>query len=170
VSDRGGRPGNRLRSFAVKAPAVIRIATADDAPPLAEVAVAAYSGYLPRLPDGVRPAPLDADYRVAIAEHEVWIAEGDDGRVAGFVVLVRHPDHLLLENLAVHPSGQGQGIGHALSRLAEERAAAYGLTTIRLYTHAVMTENQRLYARWGYVETERRQDGTLERVFYAKQL
>ncbi len=133
--------------------------------------MAAYAPYLPRLPNGVRPAPIDADYRTVVAQHEVWIAERhDDGRIAGFVVLVRHPDHLLLENLAVHPSCQGQGIGRALSRLAEERAAAYGLATIRLYTHAAMTENQRLYERWGYVETERRHDGALDRVFYAKRL
>lgn len=149
----------------------MRVATAEDAPHLANLAIAAYSVYLPRLPEGVRPAPLDADYGAAVEPHDVWVVEGsDDGTVVGFLVLVRHPDHLLLENVAVHPNCQGQGIGHTLLELAEQRAASYGLATIRLYTLAAMTENQQLYERWGYAETGRRREGELDRVFYAKHL
>ncbi|NYJ01217.1 ribosomal protein S18 acetylase RimI-like enzyme [Nocardioides thalensis] len=151
-------------------PVGLRAATTEDAPILAELAVAAYSIYLPRLPAGVRPGPLQTDYQAAVERDEVWVAELDDGVVAGFLILVRQEDHLLLENVAVHPAFQGRGIGRAFLELAEQRAAAYELPSIRLYTHAVMVENQQLYERWGYVETARRRDGEFERVFYEKDL
>ena len=40
---------------------------------------------------------MTADYHGAIGRGEVWVAVRA-GRVAGFVVLVRRADHLLLEN------------------------------------------------------------------------
>jgi len=150
-------------------PLGIRAATPEDASALAELARAAYSVYLPRLPVGVRPAPLDADYAATVHRDEVWVV--DRGRrISGFVVLVRQPDHLLLENIAVHPDFQGQGIGGALLSLAEEQAVSRGIPSIRLYTHAVMVENQRLYEHLGYVVTARTTEGGFDRVFYEKQI
>lgn len=150
-------------------PVVLRRARVAEADALADLAIAAYEGYLPRLPAGLRPGPMDADYRAAIDHDETWVAE-TDGTIAGFLVLARRPGHLLLENVAVHPAFQGRGIGRRLLALAETRAAEHGFHTIRLYTHAVMVENQRLYERLGYVETERRTDDGFDRVFYDKRL
>ena len=148
---------------------VARRAASEDAPRLADIAAAAYGVYLPRLPEGVRPAPLDADYAAAIRDHEVWVALVGSS-IAGYLVLIPAADSLLLENVAVDPGYQGTGVGRMLLGLAEERAGAHGVATIRLYTHAVMIENQRLYERLGYVQTERRRDGIFERVFYEKRL
>lgn len=147
----------------------MRRATPDDAGALADLAIAAYERYLPRLPAGLRPGPMDADYRAAIEHDETWVAEAD-GTIAGFLVLVPRSDHLLLENVAVRPGFQGRGLGRRLLALAEERAGHHGLDMIRLYTHAVMVENQLLYERLGYVETGRRTDAGFDRVFYEKGL
>ncbi|MFT4028512.1 MAG: GNAT family N-acetyltransferase [Protaetiibacter sp.] len=148
---------------------VVRPATLDDVPRLADIAVAAYSPYLPRLPEGVRPAPMDADYRSAAEKGRIWVAE-QERAIAGLLVLIPADGYLLLENVAVHPAFQGQGIGRRLLGCAQGRAAELGLPAIRLYTNAVMVENQRLYEALGYVETGRRHDDGFDRVFYELRL
>lgn len=147
----------------------LRTATPDDAAALTRVASAAYEGYLSRMPPGQRPAPLDADYRAAIERDDVWLVERD-GAVLAFVILVPAPDHVLIENVAVHPDFQGLGLGGDLMRFAETRAGALGADAVRLYTHATMVENQRWYERIGYRETDRSVDEGLQRVFYEKRL
>ncbi|MDX6326212.1 MAG: hypothetical protein QOK15_2566, partial [Nocardioidaceae bacterium] len=124
--------------------------------------------YLPRM-GGLRPAPMDADYALLVSTAEVWVAEVDDG-IAGFLVLVLADDHMLLDNLAVRPVWQGHDIGRRFLALAEERAHECGRDLVRLYTHVVMVENQRLYERIGYVETARQTEHGLARVFYEKHL
>jgi ribosomal protein S18 acetylase RimI-like enzyme len=146
----------------------VRRATPADAPRLSYVAELAYSPYLPRM-GGVRPGPMDTDYAAAVADTEAWVASVD-GEVVGFVLLASEGDAMLLENVAVLPSHHGQGIGRALLVLAEERARAAGLSSIRLYTHVTMVENQRLYERLGYVETHRAGEHGFTRVFYEKSL
>jgi ribosomal protein S18 acetylase RimI-like enzyme len=147
---------------------VVRHAVAADVPALEAVAVEAYSVYLPRMA-GQRPGPIDADYAALVGSAEVRVATVD-GDVAGFMVLVPGQDHLLLDNVAVRPSQQGHGLGRRLLALAEERAREAGTGVVRLYTHVSMVENQRLYERLGYVETGRRADDGLARVFYEKHL
>lgn len=128
----------------------------------------AYSPYLPRM-GGLRPGPMDTDYRTAVAESEAWVAESE-GEVVGFLLLVAEEDGMLLENVAVLPSHHGRGIGRALLVLAEERAVSAGHARIRLYTHESMVENQRLYERSGYAETHRGGEDGLTRVFFEKRL
>jgi ribosomal protein S18 acetylase RimI-like enzyme len=147
----------------------LRPATYDDVPRLRAIAQAAYATYLPRLPAGVRPAPMDADYAAALARARVDVAE-HDGALAGFVVTVPEDGHLLLENLAVDPVHQGHGVGRVLLTHVREQAVRGGLAAVRLYTHEVMVENQRLYGSLGYVETGRRREDGLDRVFYELRL
>jgi len=146
----------------------LRRATPADAPLMKRIAEAAYTGYLERM-DGQRPGPLDADYDAAVAGSEAWVAEAD-GAGVGFLVLDVEDDAMLLENVAVLPNHHGQGIGRALLTLAEEEARAAGCVRIRLYTHRTMVENQRLYERIGYVETQRAEEDGFARVFYEKAL
>lgn len=129
------------------------------------LAAAAYEPYTERI--GRPPAPVGADYADLIARGTTWVAE-HDGRIVGFVVLVRRPDHLLLDNVAVAPEAQGLGIGSRLLRLAEEAAARSGLGEIRLLTNEAMTENLGYYARKGYVETGRGVQDGYRRVFFRK--
>jgi ribosomal protein S18 acetylase RimI-like enzyme len=146
-----------------------RRATADDVTAIARIADRAYRRYLPRMA-GARPAPMDADYADAVAHDEVWVLDGGDGAVLAFVVLVPGDGDLLLENVAVDPDAQGEGLGRALLDLAEDRARTLGAGAVWLFTHVMMTENQRIYAARGYVETDRRTDAGLERVFFRKAL
>ena len=109
------------------------------------------------------------DYAARIAEDAVWVIEEGSG-VAGVLVLLPRPDHLLLDNIAVAPARQGSGLGRRLLAFAEAEALRRGYREIRLYTHRTMTENQRLYAAIGYEETGRRTEAGYERVFMCKRL
>jgi N-acetylglutamate synthase-like GNAT family acetyltransferase len=145
----------------------IRKATPQDVGRLTSIAKAAYARYLPRM--GRAPAPVTADYAAQVASGAVWVAEGRGG-VVGLLVLVARPDHLLLENVAVDPAVQGRGIGAKLLATAEQQAAALGLSEIRLYTNAAMTENLDYYPRHGYVQTHRGQEDGFDRVYFSKHL
>lgn len=127
----------------------------------------AFSVYLPRM--SIRPGPMSADYAAVIASTETWVVY-DDGELIGLLVLSPRVDHLVVDNVAVDPAYQGQGVGRRLLSLAEERAGELGRAQVRLFTHVTMVENQRLYERVGYVETARSNEGAFSRVFYEKTL
>ncbi|MDT3444578.1 MULTISPECIES: N-acetyltransferase [unclassified Pseudofrankia] len=150
-------------------PVEVRRAVTADAAEMAGLADRSYRPYVARM-DGRRPGPMDADYAATIDDAEVWVVDGPAHRLRAFLVLVPGPDGLLLENIAVDPVAQGRGLGGALLRLAEEQALAHAHTSIWLYTHVSMVENQRIYAARGYVETHRATDNGLERIFYRKTL
>jgi ribosomal protein S18 acetylase RimI-like enzyme len=145
----------------------IRPARPPDASPIRDLVQAAYGHYVERI--GQRPAPMDADYEEQVREGRAFVAE-ERGELVGAIVLVQYPDHLLVDNVAVDPARQGEGIGRALLAFAEDRARAAGTPTLRLYTHSKMTENRALYARLGYEETERRDEAGFDRVFLVKRL
>jgi ribosomal protein S18 acetylase RimI-like enzyme len=127
----------------------------------------AYKGYVEEI--GGRPAPMDADYAEAVREGTLFVAEDGD-EIAGAIVLVLDGDHLEIENVAVAPDRQGEGMGRALLAFAEDQARARGVGELRLFTHVLMTRNQRIYDLLGYTEVERRADHGFERVFYSKRL
>ena len=112
---------------------------------------------------------MDADYDAAVARGDTWVAD-DGGQIVGLLILVPGDDHVLVENVAVDPGRQGEGIGRALLAFGEQRAAELGVSEMRLYTHVLMTENQALYARLGYVEVERRTVEGRTGVFMSKRL
>jgi len=145
----------------------IRPANPAEATEIHELVQRAYGHYVERI--GGRPGPMDTDYAEKIAQGQVFVAE-DAGTIVGLIVLVTEPDHLLVENVAVAPERQGQGIGRALLAFAEDVAREAGTPTLRLYTHVKMTENLAFYPRLGYEETHRRVDDGFERVFFSKHL
>src|SRR5271170_2238234 len=106
----------------------------------------AYTPHVARM--GQRPGPMDDDYPARIAERSVWVIERD-GQIAGVLVLLPEPDHLLLDNVAVARNHQGHGIGRILVAFAEAETKRRGYGEIRLYTHVTMVENQALYRRLG---------------------
>jgi ribosomal protein S18 acetylase RimI-like enzyme len=142
-----------------------RPATPDDVDALRAVARAAYRHYVERMDRP--PAPLLADYAALVADGVVRVAELD-GRVAGLLVLLDRADHLLLDNIAVHPAAQGRGVGVLLLRLAETEATRRGHPEIRLYTNEAMTENLAYYPRHGYTETHRAVTDGYRRVHFRK--
>ncbi|MFH9176085.1 GNAT family N-acetyltransferase [Streptomyces albogriseolus] len=152
----------------------IRPAVAADVPAVKAVVDAAFRPYIARI--GVVPAPMEADHAANVAAGRVFVAELPDGggtgpvRVAGLVVLEPRADHLYLDTVAVRPGAQGAGLGRLLLEFTEARARALGLPEIRLFTNAMMWENQKIYPRLGYETVERRVTGPYDRIHYRKRL
>ena len=92
-----------------------------------------------------------ADYAALIREGVVYVlADGDV--IAGILVLEPVGDAALVENVAVHPSHQGSGLGRQLMHFVEEFASESGLREVILYTNELMTENIAFYKRLGFRE------------------
>jgi ribosomal protein S18 acetylase RimI-like enzyme len=144
---------------------LIRPATAADVPAVQAVIDAAFTPYIERI--GVVPVPMEADHAANVAAGKVYVT----GRpVTGLVVIEAHPDHLYLDTVAVHPGAQGQGVGGRLLRFVEAHARALGLPEVRLYTNAMMWENQKIYPKYGYEVVGRRVSGPYDRLHYIKRL
>lgn len=142
----------------------IRVALSADVAVIFDLVQRAYGIYIERI--GCRPAPMDDDYAEKIHQSHVFVAE--DARVVGLIVLIPTPAYLLIENVAVDPDRQGEGIGRALLDYAETFARTAGIPELRLYTNAAMTENLDLYTRLGWREHDRRRDGDFFRVYFRK--
>jgi ribosomal protein S18 acetylase RimI-like enzyme len=143
----------------------IRPATPDDVESIRELVVRAYSRWVPRI--GLRPAPMDADYAALVDEGDVFVLAGPD--VVGVLVLrPTEGDALMVENVAVDPERQGEGLGPSLLEFAEAQARGRQLAELRLYTHELMTENIALYERLGWTEYDRLASQGFARVFLRK--
>ena len=143
----------------------LRRATAADLPAIKALIDAAYAKYLTRMDKP--PAPMLRDYGPSVEAGTTWVTGTP---IAAVLTLYPRDDHLLIENIAVHPSAQGRGLGRALMSFAEQEATRCGLTRMALFTHEVMTENRAIYARLGYVEVERRAEDGYRRIYMEKPL
>jgi ribosomal protein S18 acetylase RimI-like enzyme len=146
-------------------PAGLRRATAADLPAIKAVIDAAYARYLTRMDKP--PGPMLRDYGPSVEAGTTWVTGSP---IAAVLTLYPGDEHLLIENIAVRPGAQGRGLGRALMSFAEQEAARRGLTRMALYTHEIMTENQAIYARLGYVEVERRAEDGYRRIYMEKRL
>ena len=77
---------------------------------------------------------------------------------------------MVLENVAVRPSAQGQGLGRQLIAFAEKEARSRGHPVLRLYTNAKMGSNIALYESLGFAETRREETEFGTRVHMEKSL
>ncbi|MEU6593567.1 GNAT family N-acetyltransferase [Streptomyces sp. NPDC046881] len=143
----------------------VRPARAEDVPAVKAVTDAAYHPYIARI--GVVPQPMEADHAADVAAGKVFVT-GEP--VVGLVVVEVFADHLFLDSIAVRPDAHGTGVGRRLLRFVDARARALGLDEIRLYTNALMWENQKIYPRYGYEVVARRVDGPYDRIHYRKRL
>ncbi|MGW7525026.1 GNAT family N-acetyltransferase [Streptomyces sp. NPDC054783] len=146
-------------------PERVRPAVADDVPAVKAVTEAAYRHYIERI--GVVPQPMEADHAANVAAGKVFVT-GE--HVDGLAVIEAFASHLFLDSIAVRPDAHGTGVGRRLLRFVEARARELGLGEIRLYTNALMWENQRIYPKYGYEVVERRVDGPYDRIHYRKRL
>ena len=154
------------RPMSPRSDIVLRRACLQDASEITGLVRAAYGKWVARI--GRAPLPMTIDQARAIAEHEVWVAEAEGGVIAGVLDLALADDHVMVENIAVHPVHQGKGLGMRLLAQAEVRAQEAGLRTIRLYTHEKMTENVAYYRTLGFSVSERRKLDGFRRVFMEK--
>ncbi|MES5822521.1 GNAT family N-acetyltransferase [Streptomyces sp. RG80] len=143
----------------------IRTAGAADVAAVKSVTDAAYRHYIERI--GKVPQPMERDHAANVAAGQVFVT----GRpVRGLVVVEERVDHLYVDNIAVHPDAQGTGVGRRLLHFVDAHARALSLPEVRLYTNALMWENQKIYPKYGYEVVERRVDGPYDRVHYRKRL
>ncbi len=159
---------------------MIRPAGPSDLPAIRALTGSAYARYRDRM--NAVPAPVRNDYEAEAAAGQIWVLSLDDSvpaqnapageppDIAGVIVLIETGGSLLIENVAVNPAAQGRGLGRRLMEFAEQQAQARGIGRMTLYTHEVMTENLAIYARLGYRETGRAQQGDYHRVFMEKRL
>lgn len=107
----------------------------------------AYAQWVPVI--GREPMPMQADYDRAVRDHEIDLLYAGEDLVALIEVIV-NSDHLFIENVAVVPHRQGQGLGRHLLRHAEEKAKTAGLNELRLLTNQAFAANVRLYESVGF--------------------
>jgi ribosomal protein S18 acetylase RimI-like enzyme len=146
---------------------LIRLATRDDAARIGGIARAAYAKYVPRI--GREPAPMAADHDAEIAAQRVVVIEVA-GAVSGYMNAWPEADAYFIDDIAVDPGCQGQGLGRRLLEHAAAEAGRLRLPALRLYTNAQMTENLSMYARIGFVETHRAIEQGFDRVHMRRAL
>ncbi|MGY5780100.1 GNAT family N-acetyltransferase [Rhizobium sp. LEGMi135b] len=125
----------------------LRAATDADVDAIRALTREAYGKWVPLI--GREPLPMTADYAEAVRKHRIDLVEAD-GALVALIEMVPEEDHLLIENIAVSPHYQGQGIGKKLLAHAEQVAATLGVNDIRLYTNKRFAENVQLYLKYGY--------------------
>ena len=86
------------------------------------------------------------------------------------MVLDTGPKGFFIDNVAVHPSHHGRGVGRLLLGFAEDEARRAGFDAIYLYTHEKMTETIALYSRIGYREWYRERHDDFSLVYMRKDL
>jgi GNAT superfamily N-acetyltransferase len=147
----------------------LRPARSEEAAAVGALVEAAFARHVEAV--GRRPAPMDDDHVARIAAGEQWVRDAADGSgLAASIVLVDNGDHLVVNNVAVRPDLQGDGLGRALLGFAESEARRRGLPEIRLHTNAAMADNILMYPKLGYTEAGRETRGGFHRVLFAKPL
>jgi len=133
-------------------PTALRPATPADAGEIRAVVRAAYARWVPLI--GREPLPMRADYDEALRAHRFdLLVRGP--RIMALIETMLHDDHLWIENIAVRPESQGQGLGRRLLAHAEDLARAARRAELRLLTNAAFAANVALYERSGFTVTER---------------
>jgi ribosomal protein S18 acetylase RimI-like enzyme len=140
----------------------IRRASPDDAARIGVIARAAYSKYIARI--GREPAPMVADFAAEIAADRVVVIE-TGGVVNGYMIAWPEIDAYFIDNIAVDPTRQGDGLGRRLIDHALGEARRFHLPAIELYTNEMMTENLSMYAHLGFVEIHRAMEKGFHRVY-----
>ncbi|CDX54429.1 GCN5-like N-acetyltransferase [Mesorhizobium plurifarium] len=131
----------------------MRLARRDDLAAVVALTADAYAPYTPIF--GGPPVPVTEDYTPRIERGEVWLLEQEE-KLAGLIVLERHPDHAMIFSVAVAPAFQGKKLGIRLLNFADQQARSWGVPEVRLYTNSRMERNIALYSAYGYRETGRR--------------
>ena len=92
---------------------LIRRASAEDAARIGVIARAAYTKYVSRM--GREPAPMLANFAAEIAAGHVVVIE-IGGVIAGYMIAWPEGGAYFIDNVAVDPGRQGEGLGRQLLR------------------------------------------------------
>lgn len=148
-------------------PTAFRRATPADAAAIRAITRDAYARWVPLI--GREPLPMRVDYDAAVLEHRFDVFQrGPD--ILALIETALREDHVWIENIAVRPDQQGNGLGRRLLAHAEALAREARRAELRLLTNAAFASNVALYERSGYVVTAREAFMDGETVFMAKRL
>jgi ribosomal protein S18 acetylase RimI-like enzyme len=135
---------------------ILRAATPADAAAIAATIAAAFAQYRGKLePESGAFRETAEGIAAELAHQSGAILAEQNGRVLGCVMVKILEGDLYFGRLAVLPSARGQGIARKLIDAVEAEARRRELAGVRLGVRIVLTENQRLFASLGYVETGR---------------
>lgn len=136
-----------------------RPARPEEAGAVRDLVRAAHARWIPVI--GREPAPMGEDHAALITEGKVWRDESGEA----ILVLCEKEGALRLENVAVAPAAQGQGLGRRMVAFAVAEARRRALPAVTLYTHVRIEANIALYARLGFRETHRAEEHGFARVY-----
>jgi N-acetylglutamate synthase-like GNAT family acetyltransferase len=131
----------------------LRRAEPADAAAIRDLSRAAYAKWVPVI--GSEPLPMTADYDHAVRHHMIDLLE-ENGELHALIEMFVEDGHLLIENIAVQPHRQGEGIGERLLQHAEAVATSMEFREIQLYTNAAFDSNIAFYATRGFEVYDRR--------------
>ncbi len=129
----------------------VRRATAEDAPGINELIVAADEA-VQGWSESSEGELLDW-WRIMDLERDSWIVH-EDGMIAAYAVAFPHGETLELDGY-VHPARGGGGLGAWLVARGEERARALGLPKLHAWTLASDERAHRLFEQLGFREVRR---------------
>jgi ribosomal protein S18 acetylase RimI-like enzyme len=148
--------------MAKKVSSLIRNAFPHDSARIQSIARAAYGKYVSRI--GREPAPMVADFAASIVADRVVVIEVGE-LVVGYIVAWPERGAYFIDNIAIDPAWQGQGLGRQLIDHAVHKAKQLQFPAITLYTNVAMTENLAMYAHLGFNETHRAWENGFHRVY-----
>jgi ribosomal protein S18 acetylase RimI-like enzyme len=125
----------------------IKRAEAQDSDAVRLIVREAYAQWIPVI--GREPMPMKADYEQAVRDHEIDLLYAD-GKPVALIEMIVSPDYLFIENIAVLPEYQGQGLGRHLLNHAEEKVRKAKVRELRLLTNQAFAANIRLYKSVGF--------------------
>ncbi|WP_085687169.1 MULTISPECIES: GNAT family N-acetyltransferase [unclassified Pseudomonas] len=94
--------------------------------------------------------PQASEHSPAIERGELWVAENNDGQLAGFLRAVTVDRQLHIEELSVSQHFQGRGVGRKLLLAAIEQARLWQLRAVTLTTFRDLPWNAPFYQRMGF--------------------
>lgn len=135
---------------------VLRAGTLADAPAIAATIAAAFEQYRGKLvPESGAFAETADNIAKQLEDGSVALVAERNGRLLACVMTDLQEGDLYFGRLAVLPDARGLGLAKRLIAAVEAEARRRGLPGVRLGVGVVLTENQRLFAALGYVETSR---------------
>jgi predicted N-acetyltransferase YhbS len=129
---------------------ILREATAEDAPSLSAVILAAFEEYRGRLdpPSGAHDETVQAIRQKFVLAHAAVASIDQD--IVGCAFYEPEADHIYLGRLAVLSQYRRQGIGRKLVAWVEAQARSLGYARVRLAVRVVLTGNRAYFERLGY--------------------
>ena len=92
---------------------------------------------------------MTADYTKAIQDHRIDLL-CLIGQPVALIETFAKANYLMIENIAVLPTYQGEGLGKRLIAHAEQLAVLSGCSEVKLDTNKLMVENMRLYQKLNF--------------------